>query len=127
MSSKKLPESTFTLEEYEEAVDGGEATFEDLCDKSVASDFYFKVWDQEDGDIDEENGNEVCVAVTPRVFYDENEYLDEFSPHIEHLLPVGVENPDESVFFATGKRLEDVKQEMLDEGFIENEDIEVDD
>ncbi len=123
MSKKQvLPESTFTLEEYEEAVDAGEEHLQDLCDKSKTSDYYFKVWDQEDGDTEED---EVCVAVAPRIHYDSNEFVDELTLPIDHLLPVGLEYPEGCIYFVRNKSLEDVRQEMLDEGFIENDDLDV--
>ena len=123
MSKKQvLPESTFTLEEYEEAIDSGEEAFEELCDKSKTSDFYFKVWVPEDVDVEEDFP---FVAICPRVFYDKNEFLDEIELPIEHLVPTNVEYFENCNWTARNKSVEDVRQEMLDEGFIENDDLDV--
>ena len=121
----KIPESTFTLEEYETALDGGQEMFFELGDKSVASDYYFKVWVSEDVDTDED---EICVAITPRVFYDSNEFVDELNLPVDHLLPVGLvdDDPDGCVYFVLNRTVESVRQEMSDEGFIENDDLDVD-
>lgn len=68
---------TFTLQEYESAF-SSEETLNDFFQKSHPSDFYFKV--------DEYDGFSYTVIVA-KVFFDNNNCVDDQTPRIEHLLP----------------------------------------
>ena len=126
---KKLPRSTFSLKDYKATRDTSTSNkwdcesdpFDDLMKKAIPSDFYFRVDHVDDPVV---ITSITSVSVVARVYFKKRGYMDDCSLPIEHLLPDYLGESMESVWDCLDSSKEKVRQDMLDKGFIENEELE---
>jgi hypothetical protein len=92
-------------------------TFEQLCQESKASDYYFHVAQNRNY----QNRNYAMISIVPKLFFDTFGYMMDRTPMLDHLLPDGYGGELTDSVFESKDSQEVTRQEMLSRGFLQND------
>jgi len=88
--------------------------FQELCQQSVPSDFYFCVGSDEDMGT--------YVIITPRVYFDTEDCLLDMEMDISHILPGDLEESGDSTWVMVGDVPADhIREDLTSRGFVESQ------
>ena len=94
--------------------DDNEDLYEELCEKSKPSDFYF--YAKNSTDVSGEVFTD--IVITPKAFYDKSGHFWDQHMNIEHILPDDFENLMEGIW-SSERTIKEIKQDMIARGFEE--------
>lgn len=98
--------------------DDSEYLFDELCKKSVASDFYF--------DVREDAYDHIpTIVICAKDYFDDNGFCFDQHINIDHLLDPNVfEEMMEGIYVVdNGKSVEDIRAELIKAGFIDSKEF----
>lgn len=90
--------------------------YEELCQNSKPSDFYFAVHESCDSSM-----GYTYVSIVPKLYFHKYGYMWDQSMFLDHLLPQDLIEAMECIWDAETLSVEDLRKDLLARGFEENE------
>lgn len=100
---------------WEDPPYGEEDQYEELCDNSKPSDFYFHVME----DIQEMSFGATIIAIVPKLYFHKEKCMWDQSMFLNHILPSDFNESMESIW-DSDRSVDEIRSELLNLGFEEN-------
>jgi hypothetical protein len=111
-----------TWDNYEqfESSEFKDPSFENMCAKTKASDYYFYVDDSQPWIY--LGKTYIYICLTPIAYFKRRGCMFDCSMYLDHILPDDFSESMESTWECP-RSLEDIKQDLLSRGFVDNEEF----